>query len=282
MACGAAAVLRHAQAEVRQAQADVEGDLRVHRRAEQHQRARVQVHELHDERRGAAHGPGDVVAGAVHELGEAVHHDVGAVLDRRDDQRRERVVHDQHGPVPVRDLGQRGDVRDPQRGVRHRLAVEHPGPRREGTLDGREVGDVHERRRDTRLHRQVVVQQRERSAVHRATGDDVVARVAELRDDGRDGCHAARRAVARFRAFVGGDLAAEHVHRRVEMPAVEVAAPHVRAEVPLEDLRHRLGVDHRERGARLDGHVHAAVLAELVPQVGERPDRIELFHGIEA
>ena len=56
---------------------------------------------------------------------------------------------------------------------------------------------------------------------------------------GRDGRHAAGRAVAGLRAFVRGDLATEHVDRRIEVPAVQVAAARVRPKVALEDLGHR-------------------------------------------
>jgi hypothetical protein len=49
--------------------------------------------------------------------------------------------------------------------------------------------------------------------------------------------------------------------------------------MPLENLGHDLRVHHRESGAGLDRHVHAAVLAEFVAHVRERSDRIE-FHGV--
>ena len=79
----------------------------------------------------AADGAGDVVTGAVHELGQAVHDDVGPELDRRDDQRRERVVDDQLRPVPMGDLGELRDVGHSQRRVGDRLAVQKLGARRE-------------------------------------------------------------------------------------------------------------------------------------------------------
>jgi hypothetical protein len=49
-------VLRHAQAQVRQAQAELGRDLGVHGRPKQHDRAQVQVHERLDERGAAQHG----------------------------------------------------------------------------------------------------------------------------------------------------------------------------------------------------------------------------------
>ncbi len=49
-------VLRHAQAQVRQAQAELGRDLGVHGRPQQHDRAQVQVHERLDKRGAAQHG----------------------------------------------------------------------------------------------------------------------------------------------------------------------------------------------------------------------------------
>jgi hypothetical protein len=126
------------------------------------------------------------------------------------------------------------------------------------------------------------VQQRERATVHGAAGDQFVARVAQLHDHRCNGGHAAGRAVAGLGALQGRDLAAEHVDRRIEMPAVEVAAARFRAQMALEDLGHRARVDDRERGAGLDRHVDAAMLAELVAQIGEGADRIEPAHGDQA
>ncbi len=49
-------VLRHAQAQVRQAQAELRRDLGVHGRPQQHHGAQVQVHERLDKRGAAKHG----------------------------------------------------------------------------------------------------------------------------------------------------------------------------------------------------------------------------------
>ena len=267
---------------MRQAQADIEGHLGIHGGPQQHQRTRVQVHELHDEFGGATHGPGDVVAGAVHELREAVHDDVGTELDWRHDQWRERVVDHEHRTVPVSDVREPRDVGNSQRRVGHRFAIEDPGARRDRTLDRGEIRGVHERRRDSRLCGQIVVQEGERTAVDGAAGHHVVARAAELHDRRRDGGHPARSAVTRLCAFVSRDLATQHVDRRIEVTPVQVAAAHVRAKVTLEDLGHRRRVDHRERRTGLDRHVHAAVLAELVAEVGKGLDRVESAHGVLA
>ena len=60
---------------------------------------------------------------AAHEFGQRMHHDVGAVLDRpQQDRRRDGVVDDQRNAMPVRHLGQRLDVADVAGGVADALA----------------------------------------------------------------------------------------------------------------------------------------------------------------
>jgi len=72
----ATAMLSHPQGEVREALIDIEGGPRIHRRTEQHDSTRMQVHELKDEIFGCTHGTRDHVAGAIDEFGQRVDHDI--------------------------------------------------------------------------------------------------------------------------------------------------------------------------------------------------------------
>ena len=81
----------------------------------------------------AAHGR----AVAAHELGQRMHHDVGAVLDRpQQDRRRDRVVDDQRHAVPVRDVGERLDVADVAGRIADALAEQRAGLVVDQLLDG--------------------------------------------------------------------------------------------------------------------------------------------------
>ena len=111
------------------------------------------------------------------------------------------------------------------------------------------------------------------AAVEGAGGDDVAAAGAELEEDGGDGGHAAGGAVSGLGALDGGHEAAEVEHRRVEVAAVDEEVA-VGAQLPGEHPPHRLRLHHRERRRRLDRHVHAAVLPELVPRARQRRRRV--------
>ena len=109
-------------------------------------------------------------------------------------------------------------------------------------------------------------------------GGDLTARGATngaTAAGGRSCCLCSRRTIAGLGAFHRGELVPEDVDGRVEMPAVQVTTPAVRAAPALENRGHRFGLHDGERRAGLDGHVHAAVFAELVPRTRQ------LFHGIE-
>ena len=196
-----------AQTEVRHAGGDLVGRTRVHRRSEQHQAAHMQIVQLVDEGAVRADAARDDIGGAVDELGEAVDDHIRAVQRGRDGDRREGVVDDEHGTALVRDLGERRQIRHAQRGVGHRLAVEHAGARRERAGHGLEVREVHERGRDARLARQIIVQQRPSAAVERLTGDDVITRIAGLKERPGDRRHAARGAVRARRRLERGEVA---------------------------------------------------------------------------
>ncbi len=121
--------------------------------------------------------------------------------------------------------------------------------------------------------------QRIGAAVDGIRCDDVVAGVAIRKQRRGDRAHAARRAVGGFGALDRRELQAEVVHGGIEVAPVQVAAGVVPLE-PLEHRRHRAGLHHGERRARLDGHVDAAVLAEFVAQARQRFDGIATRHPV--
>jgi len=92
----------------------------------------------------------------------------------------------------------------------------------------------------------------------------MIAAVADLEDGRGNRAHAAGGGVAGLRALDGCDLMPEHVNGGIKMPAIEVASPRFRAAAPVEDFGHGLSVHDGKGRAGLDGHVDAAVLAELV------------------
>ena len=114
---------------------------------------------------------------AAHELGQRVDDDVGAVLDRpQQDGRRDRVVDDQRYAVPCGDRGQRLDVADIAGRIADALAEDRAGvvvdqaarsPRRPIALGEADVDA---------LARQKMGEQRVRRAVELRHGDDVAAR----------------------------------------------------------------------------------------------------------
>ena len=139
-----------------------------------------------------------------------MHDDVGAVLDRlQQDRRRHRVVDDQRHAVAMRDLGQRLDVADIAGGIADGLAEHRLGVLVDQLFDRVGLVAVGEAARDA-LARQDVAEQRVRRAVELRHGDDVAAVVGEIDEgemqrglSGRD----RKRADA---AFELGDALLEH------------------------------------------------------------------------
>ena len=85
---------------------------KTNRRPEEHQRAVVKIHEVHDELGARTHGAGHDVRSPINELREAVYDDVGAQSNRRYDERRESVVDDELRATIVGDFCEAGNVRD--------------------------------------------------------------------------------------------------------------------------------------------------------------------------
>ena len=247
----------------------------------------MQVHHRADEVARRAHRASNDVGRATQELRRAVHDDIGAVSNRREDQRRERVVDDEARAVFVCDPRERRKVRDLQRRIGKRLDVEHA---RLGLLQRIphriEIVGVDERRLDTGARGQVVLQQRERPAVERRASDDALVLRADLQQRRGNRSDAGARCITSLRALHRREHAPECEHRRVEVPPVEVATARRTACVrerpafAAEDARHHVRGEHGERRARFDREVHAAVFAEFVAGARHRGDGVELVLGL--
>ena len=76
-------------------------------------------------------------------LRRAVHDDVGSVLQRPQQRRREEgVVDDQLGAVAVGQFREGGQVDDSQQGIGEALGEDGPGLGRDRRLDRRQIGAV--------------------------------------------------------------------------------------------------------------------------------------------
>ena len=160
---------------------------------------------------------------AAEELGQRVNGDVGAVVERfEQDRRGDRIVDDQRHAVTMRDLGQRFDVADIAGGIADRFGEHRPGVLVDQLFDrvrlvafGEAAGDA--------LARQHVAEQRVRGAVKLRHRDDVAAAVGEIDESkmqrGLSGRHRERADAA----FELGDALFEHRGGRVGDPAVAIA-----------------------------------------------------------
>ena len=152
-----------------------------------------------------------------------MHDDVGAVVDRpQQDRRRHRVVDDQRHAVPVRDLGQRFDVAD----VAGRIAdafAEHGAVLSSISFSIASARSDSANRTVTALARQHMGEQRVRRAVELRHRDDVAAQSSEVEDRivqrGLAGADAQRLDAA----FERGDAPLEHGDGRIADAAVAIA-----------------------------------------------------------
>ena len=157
-----------------------------------------------------------------HELGERVHHDVGAMVDRaQQDRSRHRVVDDERNAVTRGDRRQRLDVADIARRIADAFAEHGARVLIDQLLDrlgGIGAGETHL----DPLARQNMGEQRVRGAVELRHGDDVAAHRREVEHGvvqrRLPGTHAQRLDAA----FERGDAALEHGGRRVADAAVAV------------------------------------------------------------
>ena len=114
---------------------------------------------------GIDHHAGERGAVAAHELGQGFDDDVGAMLDRpQQDGRRHRIVDDERHAVAVRTVRKRGDVRDVASRVADAFAVDGLGVGIDQRLDRGDIVAGREARRDP-LPRQDMREQRVRRTV---------------------------------------------------------------------------------------------------------------------
>nr|GME03230.1 hypothetical protein AW07_01411 [Ipomoea batatas] len=205
---------------------------------------------------------------------DAVNDDIGAQFGRRQDHRREGVVDDDRGSLVVGNPGELRDVSDGEGWIGDAFEVEDLGfSLNDGVFHGGEVPDVDERGGDIADPREEMGEQGVGAAVEGTRRHHVIAGAEELEQHRRDRRHAGGGAVGRLGAFHGGHEAANVEHRRVEVTAVDEVIV-VRSQLPGEHPPQRLRLHHRERGGGLDGHIDAAVLAELVAGAGQRRRRV--------
>jgi hypothetical protein len=89
--------------------------------------------------------------------------------------------------------------------------------------------------------------------------------------------HAAGRAIRGFGPLERGQLPAQVVNRRIEVPAIEIATG-VMSFQALEHLGHRARLHYRECGTGLNRHVDATMFAEFMAQMRECLDGITPSH----
>ena len=156
-------------------------------------------------------------------LGQRMNRDVGAVIERlQQDRRRDGVVDHQRHAMPMRDLCQRFDVADIAGGIADRLSEDRLGVVVDQSFDGVGLVAVGETGRDA-LTRQDVAEQGVRRAVQLRDRDDVAAAVGEI-DEGK----MQRRLTGRDRerpdaAFEFGNAFFQYRRGRIGDPAVAVA-----------------------------------------------------------
>ena len=147
---------------------------------------------------------------AAQEFGQRMHDDVGAVVERLEqDRRRDRVVDDQRHAVAVRDLGQRLDVADIAGGIADGLGEHRLGVLVDQPLDRVGLVAVGEASGDA-LARQNVAEQRVRRAVELRHGDDVAAVIGDIDEGEMQRGLAGRDRERADAAFELGDALLEH------------------------------------------------------------------------
>ncbi len=188
---------------------------------------------------------------AAHELRQRVHHDVGAPLDRsQQDRRRHRVVDDQRHAVPVGDVGQRLDVADVSRRIADALAEHRPGVAVDQALDGGGVIGLGEPHLDA-LAGQDVGEQGVGGAVELRHRDDVAAHLGDVDHRIVDGGLAGADAQRLEPALERGDALLQHRIGRVVDAGV--AEP---VDLEVEQRRPVLGAVERVGDGLIDRHRH--------------------------
>ena len=167
---------------------------------------------------------GDRGAVAAEVLRRGVHDDVGAPLDRADEEgRRDGVVDDERHAVLVGEGGDGLDVEDLGLRVGDRLAEEQLGVGADRGAPRVDRGRVLDEAHLDAEARQRVLQQVEGAAVERGGGDDVVARLGDVEHGERLGRLARGDEQGADAALERGDALLDDVGRRVHQPGVDVA-----------------------------------------------------------
>ncbi|MCP1774796.1 hypothetical protein J2R91_001308 [Bradyrhizobium japonicum] len=169
---------------------------------------------------GIDDGPAQRGAVAAQKLGERMHGDVGAVIERLEQDRgRDRVVHDQRHAMRMRDLGERLDVADVAGRIADglgehgaRVLVDQFCDRIRLVALGETAGDA--------LPRQDVREQRVRGAVELRHGNDVAAVIGDVDEGEMQRSLAGRNRERADAAFELGDTLLQHRAGRIGDAAV--------------------------------------------------------------
>ena len=156
------------------------------------------------------------------ELGCGMHHDVGAVLQRPDDDGREGIVHDEHDVVPVGDRSDAFEVGHVGVGVAEGLGVDDLGVGPDGGFERLQVVDVQDGVLDA-LRGEGVGDEVVAAAVEVVGRDDVVALLQDVLEGVGDGRGAGSDGETRHAAFQCGYALFEDGLGGVGQAAVDVA-----------------------------------------------------------
>lgn len=157
---------------------------------------------------------------AAQELGQRVHGDIGAIVERLEQNRCcDGVVDDQRHAMRMRDLGQRLDVADVAGRVADGLGEHGAGVLVDQLLDGIWLVALGEAAGDA-LPRQDVREQRMRGAVKLRHGNDVAAVIGDVDEGKMQGRLAGRDRERTDAAFKLGDTLLQHRAGRIGDAAV--------------------------------------------------------------
>ncbi len=158
---------------------------------------------------------------AADKLGRGVDDDVGAMLERSDDDRGKGVVHDEHDPVPVRHGSNAFEVGDIRVRVAEGLGIDHFGVGPDGSLEGFQIIDIQNGILNT-LRGEGVGDQVVGTAVEVVGGDDVVAVLQDVLQGVGDSGGAGSDRQAGHATLEGGNALLEHTLGGVGQPAVNI------------------------------------------------------------
>jgi len=136
-------------------------------------------------------------------LGGGEHRDIRAEIERTQQQRREEgVVHHQSQIGGPGDVGNGRDIGEFECRIRRGLDEDHAGGRLDRSLYGFGIRRIDEARFNTEVT-QHLIEEPHGAAVDDIRQDDVIARLEQSEEDGRDCRHAGRETDCRRRVFKG-------------------------------------------------------------------------------